>query len=58
MKINEIITITDERLRLITIRESGINTFEVIDEQGKRIVTYNGGLIDDHGIRVINTNEL
>jgi len=50
-----------ERLQLIKARESGYNTYQVVDENGNHLIKRDkkhSHIIKSHGIRIIDTNKL
>ena len=54
--LNQIYKLNNKYFKCKRIRGSGINTFQLVDEDGKDIIEYctrNPNVILDHGIRLI-----
>ena len=63
IRINHFYKIDETLLKCVKTRESGCNTFNVVDESGNHVVKHNPdqpGIIIDHGQRIIynRTSEL
>lgn len=57
IRLNKIYYYNRQHLKCTRLRKSGINTFQVVDEQGNDIILHdpkNPGTITDRGVRVIN----
>lgn len=54
--VGKIYRLASRRLRCLKVRDTGINTFELIDKAGNRIQDRQGSMIYDHGLRLMSNN--